>query len=53
MDWYMYTYTFTIPKCSMYGIFTNIYHKSCPNVGKYAIHWASGIKICQIVDMFM
>ena len=27
----------------MYGIFTYIYHKNIPNVGKYAIHWASGM----------
>ena len=26
----------------MYGIFTYIYHKSKPNVGKYSIHGASG-----------
>ena len=27
----------------MYGIFTYIYAKNQPNVGKYAIHGASGI----------
>jgi hypothetical protein len=27
----------------MYGIFTNIYHKNHPNVGKYTIHGAYGI----------
>jgi len=27
----------------MYGIFTYIYHEFMPNVGKYAIHGASGI----------
>ena len=27
----------------MYGIFTYIYPKNQPNVGKYAIHGASGI----------
>ena len=32
-----------IPICSMYGIFTNIYPKNHPNVGKYSIHGASGI----------
>ena len=26
----------SIPICSMYGIFTNIYPKHCPNVGKYS-----------------
>ena len=26
-----------IPICSMYGIFTNIYHIHEPNVGKYTI----------------
>ena len=32
-----------IPICSMYGICTNIYPKSHPNVGTYTIHGASGI----------
>ena len=27
-----------IPRCSMCGIFTYIYHKIKPNVGKYSIH---------------
>ena len=31
------------PKCSMYGMFTYIYHKFKPNVGKYSIHGASGL----------
>ena len=38
--------------CSMYGIFTYIYPKNCPNVGKYPIHGASGyiyIYICVCV----
>ena len=30
------------PIPSMYGIFTYIYHKNQPNVGKYAIHGRSG-----------
>ena len=30
------------PGCSMYGIFTYIYPKNCPNVGKYSIHGSSG-----------
>ena len=30
------------PRCSMYGIFTNICPKNHPNVGKYTIHGASG-----------
>ena len=34
---------FTNPICSMYGIFTYIYPKNQPNVGKYSIHAASGI----------
>ena len=29
-------------RCSMYGIFTYIYHQNGPNVGKYSIHGASG-----------
>ena len=33
----------TIPICSMYGIFTNIYPINGPNVGKYTIHGAYGI----------
>ena len=32
-----------LPKCSMYWIFTNIYPKNHPNVGKYTIHGAYGI----------
>jgi len=34
--------TFGKPICSMYGIFTNIYPKNHPNVGKYTIHGAFG-----------
>ena len=44
MNKYIYVYVYIyiymcvyIPKCSMYGIFTYSY------LGKYAIHWASGI----------
>lgn len=33
----------SISKHSMYGIFTHIYHEFRPNVGKNAIHWASGM----------
>ena len=33
----------TIPIGSMYGIFTNIYHKNQPNVGVYTIHGSYGI----------
>ena len=32
-----------IPRCSMYGIFTYIYHKNQLNVGKYTIHGSFGI----------
>ena len=28
-----------IPRCSIYGIFTYIYHNNSPNVDKYIIHW--------------
>ena len=28
----------TIPKCSMYGIFTHIWHKIMVNVGGYSLH---------------
>ena len=31
---------FTVPICSMYGIFTNIYPINHPNVRKYTIHGA-------------
>ena len=34
---------FNIPIASMYGIFTYIYHKNQPNVGKYTIHGLFGI----------
>ena len=30
------------PRCSMYGIFTNIGPKNHPNVGKYTIHGGDG-----------
>ena len=33
---------FANPECSMYGIFTNIYPKNHPNVGKHIIHGAFG-----------
>ena len=33
-----------MPICSMYGIFTNICPKNHPNVGKYTIHGASGMR---------
>ena len=33
---------FSLPRCSMYGIFTYIYHQNYPNVGKYTIHRAFG-----------
>ena len=35
--------TLLLPKCSIYEIFTYIYHKFEPNVGKYSIHGASGL----------
>ena len=40
-----------MPRCSMYVIFTYIYPKHCPNVGKYSIHGASGI-LRYIIDGF-
>ena len=36
-----------IHRCSMYGIFTYIYHKFKPNVGKCSICGASGIVVCR------
>jgi hypothetical protein len=41
----MWCYTFILPRCSMYGIFTNICPKNHPNVGKYTIHGAYGLYI--------
>ena len=38
-----------IPRCSMYGIFTYIYPKNGPNVGKYSIHGASGISVHHLI----
>ena len=38
-----------IPKCSMYVIFTYIYHQFKPNVGKYSIHGASGVLYCLVM----
>ena len=37
------------PIGSMYGIFTYIYHKSQPNVGKYTIHYMDPLGIFGIV----
>ena len=40
---------FSYPKQSMYGIFTYMYHKHKPNVGKYTLHgwygYSTGIKL--------
>ena len=44
-SWNTNSYYVYIPRYSMYGIFTYCYHKNWPNVGKYTIHWASGIYI--------
>ena len=41
----MWCYTFILPRCSMYGILTNICPKNHPNVGKYTIHGAYGLYI--------
>ena len=40
------------PIVSMYGIFTYIYHKNQPNVGKYTIHGSYGkwISVCQLAN---
>ena len=37
------------PIGSMYGIFTYIYHKNQPNVGKYTIHGSYGYKTLKIM----
>ena len=39
-----------IPIGSMYGIFTYIYHKNQPNVGKYTIHGSHGIVFVFFVE---
>ena len=41
-DFWINNYFWKDPKCSMYGIFTYIYHKFVVNVGKYSIHGAYG-----------
>ena len=40
-----------LPICSMYRIFTNIYHQNDPTVGKYSIHGASGLDTCQTYNL--
>ena len=37
--------SYQYPTCSMYGIFTHMYHKFKPNVGKYSIHGVFGYSI--------
>ena len=37
----------SVPRCSMYGIFTYIYSKNGPNVGKCFIHGASGVGLAE------
>ncbi len=39
---FRFRYFCSYPIASMYGIFTYIYHKNQPNVGKYAIHGSYG-----------
>ena len=39
---HMYHESCIYPKGSMYGIFSYIYHKNEPNVGKYTIHGSYG-----------
>ena len=40
----------TFPRCSMYGIFTYIYHQNHPNVGNLAIHGASVILYLMLIN---
>ena len=42
-----------LPKCSMYGIFTNICPKNHPNVGKYTIHGAYGLWVPRYLYVFL
>ena len=44
-----YCWHCSCPKQSMYGIFTYIYHKFKPNVGKYTIHGSYGFGVLLIV----
>ena len=37
---------------SMYGVFTYIYHKNQPNVGKYNIHGSYGVNIPVIDESY-
>ena len=37
---------YVYPIGSMYGVFTHIYHKDLPNVGKYPIHGSYGYHNC-------
>ena len=43
---------FFYPRYSMYGIFTYIYPKNHPNVGKYTIHGVSGYEILLFSTIF-
>ena len=36
------------PIGSMYGVFTYIYHKNQPNVGKYTIHGSYGYELMEM-----
>ena len=47
-DHHLSVFISSIPRGSMYGIFTYIYHINLPNVGKYTIHGSSGIEISAI-----
>ena len=40
-----------LPIPSMYGIFTYIYHKNQPNVGKYTIHGWYGLHVVILEDV--
>ena len=40
-----HTFYYSIPKDSVYGIFTHIWLVCIINVGKYIIHWSYGIRL--------
>ena len=40
---------FSLPKQSMYGIYTYIYYKNEPNVGMYTIHGSYGLQFASLL----
>ena len=42
---YVASVYFFLPICSMYGLFSYIFHRFKPNVGKYTVHGAYGLSM--------